>query len=115
MNTSMTMKLAGLVTAAAITASLAACGSNPSRATACSLPEGPNLERAISAARCNHGNLVTEIHKTFQDGRLSVHVRQSGVGLFDGHDPSLTFAVIAETARFEDGLGANFYQSFRKF
>ena len=51
MNTSMSMKLAGLVAAAAITASLAACGSNPSRATACSLPEGPNLERAISAAR----------------------------------------------------------------
>ena len=51
MNTSMSMKLAGLVTAVAITGSLAACSSNPSRATACSLPEGPNLERAISAAR----------------------------------------------------------------
>jgi hypothetical protein len=51
MNTSMSMKLAGLVTAVAITGSLAACSNNPSRATACSLPEGPNLERAISAAR----------------------------------------------------------------
>ena len=47
MNTSMSIKLAGLVIAAAITGSLAACSSNPSRATACSLPEGPNLERAI--------------------------------------------------------------------
>ena len=51
MNTSMTMKLAAVVTVAAIAGSLAACSSNPSRATACSLPEGPNLERAISAAR----------------------------------------------------------------
>jgi len=30
---------------------LGACNSNPSRATACSLPEGPDLERAIAAAR----------------------------------------------------------------
>ena len=51
MNTSMTIKLAALVTEATIAGSLAACSSNPSRATACSLPEGPKLERAISAAR----------------------------------------------------------------
>ena len=35
----------------AATLSLAACSSNPTQKTACSLPEGPNLERAISAAR----------------------------------------------------------------
>ena len=40
-----------LVTVAALTTSLAACSTNPVRATACSLPEGPNLEQAISAAR----------------------------------------------------------------
>ena len=51
MNPTMKMKLAGLVTVAALTTSLAACSSNPVRATACSLPEGPNLEQAISAAR----------------------------------------------------------------
>ena len=51
MNPTMKMKLAGLVTVAALTTSLAACSSNPVRPTACSLPEGPNLEQAISAAR----------------------------------------------------------------
>jgi len=51
MNASMKNKLTGLVAVAAIAASLAACSSNPNRATACSLPEGPNLESAISAAR----------------------------------------------------------------
>jgi hypothetical protein len=51
MKSSMKNKLTGLVTVAAITTSLAACSSNPTRATVCSLPEGPNLERAISAAR----------------------------------------------------------------
>jgi hypothetical protein len=51
MKSSMKNKLTGLVTVAAITTSLAACSSNPTQATACSLPEGPNLERAISAAR----------------------------------------------------------------
>jgi hypothetical protein len=30
---------------------LTACNSNPTRATACSVPEGPDLERAIAAAR----------------------------------------------------------------
>jgi hypothetical protein len=51
MKPAMKNKLTGLVTVAAITISLAACSSNPTQATACSLPEGPNLERAISAAR----------------------------------------------------------------
>jgi hypothetical protein len=51
MKSSMKNKLTGLVTVAAITASLVACSSNPAQTTACSLPEGPNLERAISAAR----------------------------------------------------------------
>ena len=51
MKPSMKNKLTGFVTVAAITASLTACSSNPTQVTACSLPEGPNLERAISAAR----------------------------------------------------------------
>ena len=51
MKSSMKNKLIGLVTAAVITTSLTACSSNPIQVTACSLPEGPNLERAISAAR----------------------------------------------------------------
>jgi hypothetical protein len=44
-------KLTCIVAVAAITTSLAACSNNPARKTACSLPEGPNLEQAISAAR----------------------------------------------------------------
>jgi len=36
---------------AAMAGALAACNSNPARSVACSPPEGPNLERAISAAR----------------------------------------------------------------
>ena len=36
---------------AAMTTALTACNSNPPTATACSLPEGPDLDRAISAAR----------------------------------------------------------------
>ena len=51
MKPSMKSKLTGLVTVAVITTSLTACSSNPTQVTACSLPEGPNLERAISAAR----------------------------------------------------------------
>ena len=51
MNASTKIKLTGLFTVAVITTSLAACSSNTTKATACSLPEGPNLERAISAAR----------------------------------------------------------------
>jgi hypothetical protein len=51
MKPSMKIKLGGLVTVAAMTASLAACSSNPTQATTCSPPQGPNLESAISAAR----------------------------------------------------------------
>jgi len=36
---------------AAMMTALTACNSNPPQATACSLPEGPDLDRAISAAR----------------------------------------------------------------
>ncbi len=51
MNRSMNLRLAGLVTVAAITVSMVACSSNPGRTAACRLPEGPNLEQAISSAR----------------------------------------------------------------
>jgi hypothetical protein len=51
MNSSLKNKLTGLATVATLAASLAACSNNPTQATACSLPEGPNLERALSAAR----------------------------------------------------------------
>jgi hypothetical protein len=51
MNASMKIKLAGIVTVAAITLSLPACNSNPVKAVSCNLPQGPNLEQAISAAR----------------------------------------------------------------
>lgn len=51
MKSSMKIKLNGIVAVAAITTSLAACSNNPTRTTACSLPEGPNLEQAVSAAR----------------------------------------------------------------
>jgi hypothetical protein len=44
-------KLLGIVSVATIITSLVACNSNPTQSTACSLPEGTNLERAISAAR----------------------------------------------------------------
>ena len=45
--TIVTTTLAVAVMATALTA----CNSNPPTATACSLPEGPDLDRAISAAR----------------------------------------------------------------
>ena len=51
MKSSMKTKLAGIVTVAAITTSLAACSNHPVQVTSCSLPEGPNLEQAISTAR----------------------------------------------------------------
>jgi hypothetical protein len=51
MNTSRTSTLTTLAALAALSALLAACNANPPRASACSLPEGHNLERAISAAR----------------------------------------------------------------
>jgi len=51
MSLSMKKQLAGLVSVVAITASLAACSSNPVQVTSCSPPQGPNLEQAISRAR----------------------------------------------------------------
>lgn len=51
MKPAMKNKLAVTAAAAAIVTSLAACSTSPTQATACSVPEGPNLERAISAAR----------------------------------------------------------------
>ena len=36
---------------AAVATALTACNTNPSRATACTLPQGPALDRAIAAAR----------------------------------------------------------------
>ena len=51
MKTTMKMKLTGIVTVAAIATSLAACSNSPAKTASCSLPEGPNLEQAISKAR----------------------------------------------------------------
>jgi hypothetical protein len=44
-------KVTALLAVAALAAALGACNSNPARTTACSLPEGPDLQRAIAAAR----------------------------------------------------------------
>ncbi len=51
MNTSRKTIVAATITIMALATALSACNSNPSKATACSLPEGPDLDRAISAAR----------------------------------------------------------------
>jgi hypothetical protein len=51
MKTSRTSTLTTLAALAALSTLLAACNANPPRASACTLPEGHNLERAISAAR----------------------------------------------------------------
>ena len=51
MKTSIKIKICSMLAIGAILTSLAACSSNPSQKTSCSLPEGPDLERAISAAR----------------------------------------------------------------
>jgi hypothetical protein len=48
MNTSRTFTL---TTLAALAALLAACNANPPRSSACTLPEGHNLEHAMSTAR----------------------------------------------------------------
>ncbi len=47
----MKSKLTGIVAVTVVATLLAACSNTPARQTACSLPEGPNLEQAISAAR----------------------------------------------------------------
>jgi len=51
MNTSRTSTVTAAAALVALAALLSGCNANPSRASACNLPEGPNLERAISAAR----------------------------------------------------------------
>jgi hypothetical protein len=51
MNTSITSSVTATVAMAAMATLLTACNSNPTRATACSLPQGPDLNRAIAAAR----------------------------------------------------------------
>jgi hypothetical protein len=51
MNTSRKTIVTATITIMALAAALSACNSNPSRATACALPEGPDLDRAVSAAR----------------------------------------------------------------
>lgn len=51
MNTSRKSTVTAVLALAATLIALTACNSNPPQATACSLPEGPDLERAISAAR----------------------------------------------------------------
>jgi len=51
MNTSRTSIITTTAAVAVLATALTACNSNPSRATACSLPEGPDLDRAISATR----------------------------------------------------------------
>ena len=50
MNTTRTARVAGLAFLAALAAGLPGCENNPSR-SACSPPQGPDLGRAISAAR----------------------------------------------------------------
>ena len=51
MKTNLKIHLTGIATVTALAASLAACSSSPAKTAACSLPEGPNLEQAISQAR----------------------------------------------------------------
>ncbi len=51
MNLPLTIKLTCFVTAVAITTSLAACSNSPAKTSACSLPEGPDIEQAIGQAR----------------------------------------------------------------
>ncbi len=51
MNKSRTSIVTATIVMTALATALTACNSNPPRATACSLPEGPDLDRAISAAR----------------------------------------------------------------
>jgi hypothetical protein len=51
MNTATTSTVTAALAAATLAALLTACNASPPRATACSLPEGTDLDRAISAAR----------------------------------------------------------------
>ena len=54
----------GLLSITAAAALLSACNSNPPRTAQCNLPEGPQLDQAISAARFD---LVTGCEDRFQD------------------------------------------------
>ena len=51
MNKSRKSIVTATLAVAAMATALTACNSNPPSATACSLPDGPDLDRAISAAR----------------------------------------------------------------
>jgi len=51
MNKSRKSIVTATLAVAAMATALTACNSNPPKATACSLPDGPDLDRAISAAR----------------------------------------------------------------
>ena len=51
MNTSTRIKLTGFLSVMLMSLSLTACNSSPTKKTACSPPQGPNLEQAISTAR----------------------------------------------------------------
>lgn len=51
MHTSLKSIVTAAVAVAAVATALTACNTNPPRTAACSLPDGPDLERAISAAR----------------------------------------------------------------
>jgi len=51
MNKATTSTVTATLAAATLAAILTACNVNPPRATACSLPEGTDLDRAISTAR----------------------------------------------------------------
>jgi hypothetical protein len=51
MNTSRTSTVTTAAALVALAALLTGCNTNPPRASVCTLPEGTNLERAISAAR----------------------------------------------------------------
>jgi hypothetical protein len=64
MKPSLKIKLAGVATVAAITTTLAACSTNPTQVASCTVPKGPNLEEAISAARFD---LETGCENRFDD------------------------------------------------
>ena len=51
MNKATTSTVTTALAAATLAVTLTACNANPPRATACSLPEGTDLDRAISAVR----------------------------------------------------------------
>jgi hypothetical protein len=64
MNTARTSTTTTAAALVALAALLTGCNTNPPRASACSPPEGPNLERAISTARFD---LSTGCEQQFDD------------------------------------------------